>query len=101
MTLEKIITLANKAVQLRFTIMVRSLRATGCQLPVYVIPYDDHKFDLPENCFWLENEEIFSWLDSFNAFRACRKYLCFLEENYQFVDSDIVFLRNPAEVLEP
>ena len=30
-----------------------------------------------------------------------RKYACFLTGNYQFVDNDIVFLRNPQEVLQP
>ena len=39
MKLEKIITLASAPVRLRLLAMVRSLRAVGCQLPVWVIPY--------------------------------------------------------------
>jgi hypothetical protein len=47
MKIEKIITLANNKVRLRFLAMERSLRATGCQLPLLVIPYDDKLFELP------------------------------------------------------
>ena len=97
----KIITLANKAVKLRFLAMERSLRATGCQLPLLVIPYDDNLFELPDGSTWWEVPEITNWLKANNAHPVMRKYQCFTTENYQFVDSDICFLRNPEAVLEP
>ncbi|QCR22605.1 hypothetical protein [Pontibacter sp. SGAir0037] len=101
MKLDKIITLANKNVELQFLAMERSLRATGCQLPIWVIPFDDNKFDLPEGAVWWEIEPLLAWSKSHNMFSMCRKYQCFLTDNYQYVDSDIIFLRNPEEVLEP
>ena len=33
--------------------------------------------------------------------RLLRKYLTLLTKDYQFVDSDVVFLRNPVSALEP
>ena len=99
MKLEKIISLANKNSEIRFVAMVRSLRATGCNLPVWVIPYDDNKFDLPDNCIWWEMKEVLDWLTANNAHKMMRKYQCLLTTNYQYVDSDIVFLRNPEDVL--
>ena len=99
MNLSSIITLANKRVELRFLAMVRSLRAVGCQLPVKVIPYDDSRFELPEGCSWLENGELFTFLSRHRTHPTMRKYLCLLESNYQFVDADICFLRNPERVL--
>jgi hypothetical protein len=100
MKLEKIVSLANKKSELRFLAMVRSLRQTGCNLPVWVIPYDDNKFDLPENCIWWEMEDVILWLSTNNAHPMMRKYQCLLTTNYQYVDSDIVFLRNPEMALE-
>jgi hypothetical protein len=38
MKIDKIISMANQKVRLRFLAMERSLRATGCQLPLWVIP---------------------------------------------------------------
>lgn len=99
MKLEKIVSLANKNSEVRFLAMVRSLRAVGCNLPVWVIPYDNNKFDLPENCIWWEMPEVISWLDAANAHKMMRKYQCLVTTNYQYVDSDIVFLRNPEDVL--
>jgi len=99
MKLEKIITLASSGVKLRFLAMERSLRATGCNLPLWVIPYNNQKFDLPDNAIWWEIPEVTEWLTSNNAFPATRKYQCFLTTNYQFVDSDIIFLVNPETVL--
>lgn len=99
MQLEKIITLANKNSELRFLAMVRSLRDKGCNLPVWVIPYDDKKFVLPENCIWWEVTEITSWLYNHRAHSMMRKYQCLVTANYQYVDSDIIFIRNPQEVL--
>jgi hypothetical protein len=101
MKLEKIIALANRAVRLRFVAMERSLRATGCQLPLRVIPYDDQTFDLPKNAEWWEVPEVTRWLAREHARPVMRKYQCLLEANYQFADADVVFLRNPEQVLAP
>ena len=100
MKIDKIITLASADVQWQFMAMERSLRACGCDLPLLVIPYDDQKtFDLPANASWWKMDEVMSWLQQYNTFPALRKYQCLLTDNYQYVDSDIVFLRNPQEVL--
>ncbi len=99
MKLDKIVSLANKNSEIRFLAMVRSLRAVGCNLPVWVIPYDDNKFELPENCIWWEMNEVLDWLNANNAHKMMRKYQCLLTNNYHYVDSDIVFLRNPEEAL--
>ena len=100
MKLDKIITLANRHVKVQFTAMERSLRATGCNLPIWVIPFNDEKFDLPDNSFWWEEKEMIKWTKENHIFEMCRKYQCFLTHNYQYVDSDIIFLRNPQEVLK-
>jgi hypothetical protein len=99
MRLEKIITLANRKVMLQFLAMERSLRATGCDLPLWVIPYDDQCFDLPDNAIWWELPEVRSLLTEYRAHPMSAKYQCFTTGNYQYVDSDIVFLRNPEQVL--
>jgi hypothetical protein len=101
MRLEKIITLANERVELYFRAMERSLRATGCDLPLWVIPFDEHRFALPPNAKWWENDEFFAWLGKFPMWPDSHKYVCLLEANFQFVDTDVIFLRNPAEVLAP
>ncbi|HEV8384140.1 MAG TPA: hypothetical protein VGQ11_04650 [Candidatus Acidoferrales bacterium] len=101
MKLEKIITLANAAVRLRFAAMERSLRAVGCNLPLAVIPYDAQKFDLPANASWWEMADVLAWLAAEKTHAAMRKYQCLLAANYQFVDADVIFLRNPEEVLAP
>jgi hypothetical protein len=44
---------------------------------------------------------ILDWLDRCHAHVMMRKYQCFTVANYQFVDSDIVFLRNPEGILAP
>ncbi len=100
MKLEKIITLANKKVELPFIAMERSLRATGCELPLWVIPYDDDKFELPEGSKWFENKPILQWLNSHKAHRSMRKYACLLEKAYQFIDTDCIFIRSPESALE-
>jgi hypothetical protein len=100
MTIEKIITFANKATQLRFLAMERSLRSTGCQLPLWVIPYNDAKFELPQNCLWWELDEVTSLLKETSQHGAKRKFQCFLTDNYQYVDSDVIFLRNPESILK-
>ena len=99
MKLEKIITLANKKVELPFLAMERSLRATGCELPLWVIPYDDAKFELPKGAIWFENKPILKWLDSHEAHRSMRKYACLLEKAYQFIDTDCIFIRPPEAAL--
>ncbi|MBI3663827.1 MAG: hypothetical protein HY234_12365 [Acidobacteria bacterium] len=101
MKLEKIITLANGNVRLRFAAMERSLRATGCGLPLVVIPYDEKRFELPVNAKWWEMAEVLAWLNAEHAHPMMRKYQCLLVANYQYVDTDVIFLRNPEEVLAP
>ncbi|MEL6671268.1 MAG: hypothetical protein AAFR61_03725 [Bacteroidota bacterium] len=101
MKLEKIITLANAVVKPQFMAMERSLRATGCDLPLWVIPYDENLFELPPNAHWWREPALLSWIESQHLFKMCNKYQCFLTDNYQYVDSDIIFFRNPLEVLAP
>jgi hypothetical protein len=100
MKLDKIITLANAKTEMAFTAMIRSLRATGCHLPVWVIPYDNDIFILPENCIWWEVPELITWVKANNMWPAFRKIQCFTTTNYQFVDSDIIFFKNPEEFLK-
>jgi hypothetical protein len=99
MKLEKIITLANANVRLRFLAMERSLRATGSNLPLWVIPYCDNRFDLPANAIWWEMPEITGLLAANRSHPMMAKYQCFTTGNYQYVDSDVIFLRNPETVL--
>jgi len=98
MKLEKIITFANEPARLRFLAMERSLRATGCDLPLWVIPYDNRRFELPPNATWWTND-FYPWLEQERTFRMMLKYQCLTTANYQYVDSDVVFLKNPVEVL--
>jgi hypothetical protein len=99
--LSRIVTLANSKVRLRFLAMERSLRAVGCDLPLLVIPYDDARFDLPKNAEWWEVPEVINWTIANKMHPMMRKYQCLLIENFQFVDSDVCFLRNPRAVLAP
>jgi hypothetical protein len=102
MKLEKIISLASRPVRLRLLAMIRSLRQTGCDLPVLVIPYDDKpesRFALPDGCEWWEMPEVLEWARAIGAHPMVRKYQCFLTGNYQYADSDVIFLRNPVDVL--
>ncbi|MFC5455675.1 hypothetical protein [Prosthecobacter fluviatilis] len=101
MKLESIVTLASPEVRLRFIAMERSLRATGCNLPLRVIPYNEGRFDLPANAEWWEDIEMSEWLKSRGAHPAMRKCQCLTIANFQFVDADVIFLRNPAEILKP
>jgi hypothetical protein len=101
MKLEFIVTLASPEVRLRFTAMERSLRATGCDLPLRVIPYNDRTFELPANAEWWLDEEMACWLSSWKAHPTMRKYQCLTQANFQFVDTDVIFLRDPTNVLEP
>ncbi|RWY57328.1 hypothetical protein [Mucilaginibacter gilvus] len=99
MKLERIISFANRASELRFRAMVSSLRETGCLLPVWVIPYDDNLFDLPDNCTWWQMDEVENLIKTSALHPMKRKFQCFLTNNYHFVDADVIFLRNPEEVL--
>lgn len=99
MKINKIITLANEKVRLQFLGMERSLRAAGCTLPVKVIPYDDNLFDLPVNSSWWKDDGFCAWIDSAGSKPVMRKYQALLANNYLFVDSDIVFLKNPQDAL--
>lgn len=99
MNLEHIVTLANANVRLRFVAMERSLRAVGCDRPLRVIPYDDTRFELPANADWWDQPELFAWLARSRAHPTMRKYACLLLGNYQFVDADVVFLRDPVRAL--
>ncbi len=103
MKLEKIITMASAPVRLRLLAMVRSLRAVGCELPVWVIPYGGEAgdFTLPEGCEWWHVPEVTEWVTRLGAHPMTRKYSCFLTGGYQYADSDIIFLRNPEAVLLP
>lgn len=91
--------MANKSVEIRFNAMVRSLRAVGCTLPVAVIPYNDELFNLPDDCYWWKDQKLFRWIKNNNSPNFHKKYLILTESNYQFVDPDIIFLKNPQEVL--
>jgi hypothetical protein len=98
---EKVITLANEPVSLQFYAMERSLRATGCKLPLWVIPYDERKFQLPPNASWWEMPEVLDWLTEQKAHNWLRRYQCLTIANYLYLDCDICVLRNPQEALEP
>lgn len=100
MELERIVTLANKNVRLRFLALERSLRAVGCDLPLWVIPYDETRFPLPQNSEWWEEPAVLNWLAHWRSHPMMRKYQCLTISNFQFVDTDIVFLRDPKRVLE-
>lgn len=101
MKLKSIVTLANSRVRLRFLAMERSLRATGCSLPLRVIPYDDRRFSLPANADWWEMPAISDWVRRQNAHPTMRKYQCLTIGNYQFADADVCFLRDPSVCLAP
>ena len=99
MKLEKIITSTNEKFKLPFLAMERSLRATGCDLPIWVIPYDQTRFDLPPNAIWWDLPEMRRFLTDHRATPLTPRYFCLTISNYQFVDADVIFLRNPAVVL--
>ena len=101
MQLTQIITLANRNTRLQFVAMERSLRATGCTLPLQVIPYDEALFELPAGSSWWTVPEIIQWLTAEQAHPMMRKYQCFTIEDYHYVDGDICFLQNPEEALAP
>ena len=79
--------------------MERSLRATGCDLPLKVIPFDDQLFDLPKNSEWLRYGGALSTLKEIGTHPCHQRYAVMTESGYQYADTDIVFLRNPSDVL--
>jgi hypothetical protein len=99
MQVEQIVTLANKSTELEFRAMERSLRATGCTLPLQVIPYDESRFDLPTNANWLEDDRLFGWLAGKKCNPAMRRYVVLTLSNYQVADTDIIFIANPEDAL--
>jgi len=99
MEIEKIITMANRTVKLQFTVMERSLRATGCNLPLHVIPFGDDLFDLPANAEWMVNEPLFATLTEHGALMMCRKYLALMQSRCAYFDTDLVHLTNPQKFL--
>ena len=99
MQLDKIITLTNRATRLQFLAMERSLRKTGCTLPIMAIPYDSELFELPSGSTWWIDEEFRDWHQETCAHLMMRKYQCLLTSNYHFVDTDVVFTKNPQEAL--
>lgn len=101
MNLARIVTMANESVRLQFRAMERSLRAAGCDLPLLVIPYDDSTFELPPNATWYAHRPLFDWLRRNRCHPTMRKYACLLEAEYHFLDTDIIVLKNPAEVVRP
>ncbi len=102
MQIDKIICLASEEVRLPFLAMERSLRATGCRLPIWLIPHDDDGwFDLPPGAQWWRLPAITEWLAAEQAHRRLRKFQCLTVGNYLFADTDVIFLRNPEDVLRP
>lgn len=99
MQLDKIVTFTNAEHRLRFFLMERSLRAVGCDLPIWVIPFDDGRFQLPDNSMWWEESEITKWTIDKKLSNRKRKFQCLTTSNYQFVDTDVVFIQNPEHIL--
>ena len=101
MRIDKVISLASRDRRLPFLAMERSLRATGCDLPLWVIPHGEDVFDLPKGSHWWTERAVVDWLASVGAHPRMRKYQSLTVGNYQFADTDVIFLRNPEDVLEP
>ena len=100
MKVEKVITLANEHVRIPLLALERSLRNVGCHLPLLVIPFDNRTFSLPPNAQWWELPEITQWISKHQGRPHMRKYQCLIEKNYQFIDTDAIFLKNPEQVLK-
>lgn len=101
MKVDKIITCVDSSFKIPFLAMERSLRATGSRLPLLVIPYTDNKFELPELSEWWEIPELINFLNKNGKNPGLRKFQCLTTSNYQYIDSDVCFLKNPAEALSP
>lgn len=93
--------MASEEVRLDFLAMERSLRATGCDVPVYVIPFSDHRFELPENSTWWEEPIAWTRRVAGDRIRHPLQYRFYLLGigGYQVADTDLIFLRNPSDVL--
>lgn len=100
MEIEFAYTLANENVRLQFLAMERSLRSAGFDLPIRVFPYNSHIFDLPKGSSW-ETSSLHRWLTEQNAQPMCCKYHCLTKTASFFTDVDIIYLRDPREVLAP
>lgn len=94
MDIDRIITMASRAVKIQFAAFERSLRAVGCDLPLLIIPYNDGRFDLPPNAEWWEKKEFTSWLKENQAHPTMAKYVCLTEANYAYFDTDICFIED-------
>lgn len=98
MKLESIYTMADAGARLQFIAMERSLRASGCDLPLRVFRYKGATFDLPKNAEWFR-PPIVEWLRERGAHPMCDKFHCLTQPNVLFTDTDIVYLDNPASAL--
>ncbi len=99
MNIYRIFTLANRQVALQFLAMERSLRQSGCDLPIQVIPFDDDLFALPKGSEWVVESAFFAKLDKLGAVSHCRKLLALTQPNAAFFDADIIHLENPENAL--
>lgn len=102
MKINQVITLASGGVRLPFLAMERSLRAIGCDLPLRVIPFNEDRFELPPNAEWWVMPEVRTWVNQSEASPRAKgvmhKFQTLLVGDYLYVDSDVVFLRDPREV---
>ena len=101
MELRRIVTMASEEVRLDFMAMERSLRATGCELPLAVIPFGERLFQLPRNSHWWNEPIEWTLRVAGDRVRHPLQYRFFLLGcgGYQVADTDLIFLRNPADVL--
>jgi hypothetical protein len=97
---DRIITLANKSVELQISVFLRSLRKVGCELPVWVIPFREKDFDLPPGCYWIEDSKLLRFLNETGAHPLYNKYCALLQSNCAYFDTDIILLREPRKWLE-
>jgi hypothetical protein len=93
--------MASRSVRLQFVAMERSLRAVGCDLPLWVIPYDDDLFDLPPNATWWRVPEVLAWVSAERLHPTMRKYQCLTVGEYHFFDADVILLSNPSDIVAP
>jgi hypothetical protein len=100
MTIDKIVVLANRCVELQLRVFFRSLRKVGCDLPIAIIPCGATDFEPPEGCTWVKDSELLSFLRQRGAHPLYCKYASLLQHKCAYFDTDIVVLRNPQEWLE-
>lgn len=100
MTFDQIFSMANRHMRLEFLAMERSLRATGCRLPLTVIPFGEPDFDLPPGASWMDISPYKTLLAPWKTGSAAfRKLSIFLQRGAVFFDADIIHLQNPEEWL--